>query len=381
MSFRRVNTRQKLWDCSCGRTGNLGVDHPTCPGCGAPKDPNKTYFPPEGQGVPSTYKGTGPNWVCLYCGCGSPSTTSSCSTCGAPKGSAPEAARQDPRPVAPPQIEEHIQVKIIPQESPQERGWYSSQIAASETPAPSLPASVHVGILLALGGMFVLLMTCLVWTEERTFELTSKEWSRVIYMERLNTIHDEDWCSRLPSDARDLQFTSRISGHHQIYDGQEIRVIPESCKTSKGPCKETCKDVDHGDSSFSTECHTTCPETEICTPARKESVPIYHEEPVYSDYCHYTVDRWQSSRDLRVGGSSNPSWPTVGPTCGLVGCEREGRRREFYTVTFSRESTHLTCDLDERLWAQTQVGDRWRGEIHVMAGAQCRDLKPASGPP
>ena len=50
MSEKQLGTYQMLWDCSyCDSKKLLGITHRHCPGCGAPQDPSKRYYPKDDE--------------------------------------------------------------------------------------------------------------------------------------------------------------------------------------------------------------------------------------------------------------------------------------------------------------------------------------------
>jgi hypothetical protein len=78
-----------------------------------------------------------------------------------------------------------------------------------------------------------------------------------------------------------------------------------------------------------------------------------------------------------------PRWPEVrlGPTGQCVGCEREGRHRETYTVQpadVPRGKQH-TCSFAQAKWTSFQVGSQWKGRTPVPTGdLDCSSLLPAN---
>jgi hypothetical protein len=177
------------------------------------------------------------------------------------------------------------------------------------------------------------------------FEVVGHTWKREIAIERFGAVSDSAWCDGMPADARGVHRTREVRSHERVPDG-------EDCHTRK---------VDNGNGTFV---------------EKRECSPKYRDEPVYSERCQFTVDRWKPSRSATQQGSSvaeAPTWPNPGisRTGSCQGCEREGGRSETYTVVFrdAKGASEHTCDFDQQKWASFADGSSWKGEVHLLGNA------------
>ncbi|MFN7147652.1 MAG: hypothetical protein ACK4YP_28040 [Myxococcota bacterium] len=76
-----------------------------------------------------------------------------------------------------------------------------------------------------------------------------------------------------------------------------------------------------------------------------------------------------------------PAWPavTLARAGNRVGCQREGARKQVYTVSLTDEATKAShaCELPEDAWRAMAVGSRWKSQVGVVSGAlDCTALTP-----
>lgn len=368
-----------LWDCpACGTTKLLGIDHRHCPNCGAPQEENLRYFPGRDARVETTFAGTEPDWACAHCGAPNGSRAGFCAGCGAPRGESSSV-----------HVRKAIDASAAETSQDARDDWAARKQARRDSLGPTtrrspLGAWLHsnrwwfLGALLSFAG-FVGLVAFAEWYEagrETSLEVTGHQWRRVIPIERYSTVAQTGWCEGMPSDAREQSRQSQLLRHDRVPDG-------EDCRSIKGSCSNTCRNVDNGNGSFSEVC------TQTCTSDRTECTPKYREVPVYADECVYEVDRW-----VEVGGSEErgqgrtprwPSPPSVEPCSTMrLGCERIGARRGEYGVQFeSRPSTgeeveRWACAFAEDVWLSTEVGSRWTARVSRSDDTlRCGDIQPA----
>jgi hypothetical protein len=215
-----------------------------------------------------------------------------------------------------------------------------------------------LGLVLAMGfGALALLvglvLVALFWKREGTFEVVGHAWERSIAVERHEMARKSAWCDEGPSGGREISRRREQRGTRQVKDG-------ESCQTRR---------KDNGDGTYQ--------EVRECTPR-------YRNEPVLSERCDYEVAEWRTVRTLSERGQSldePPPWPAV-PLArpgSCVGCEREGPRREVYTVRFldRKREAEATCDLREDTWRAMAKGSAWKGAARVVTGGLvCEELVP-----
>ncbi len=314
-----VGVYEMWWDCQyCGTTALLGKSNRFCPQCGGPQDAKRRYFPPEGQ--ETAYNGAydGVDRNCPACNTPNGAKANNCRHCGSPMdGSKAVATRQD-------------RVKGPP--------------PPASTDAPKgRPTWLYVLAAIAvLGCGFCGLATF--WTKPSTATVQGHRWTRAVDIEALTPTSDSAWCDSLPSGAYGVSRHKEQRSTKRIPDG-------ESCST---------RDVDKGDGTFE---------------RRRECTPKYREEPIYDDRCTFTVDRWQKSRQETAKGDSlsdAPRWPAVrlGRTGHCVGCEREGPRRETYTVLLAGPKGEAwQCDLNEGKWRSLSVGAKKDVKVRVIGNS------------
>jgi hypothetical protein len=403
----RTGTYQMLWDCpACGTRKLLGIDHRHCPNCGAPQEENLRYFPSKADRVATAFRGTTPDWECERCGTPNFSVAPDpggdpggfCSGCGAPRGGSQtvhvrasipadasetgdQAAAEWKQRQAAKRVEQraaHVSREPVPEPEPPPRSAVDQAKAkllallswmrgAREQPKRLLVIGFGVALLAVL-----FLAAC-----PRTVpvELVGHSWSRVIPVERYTTLTATDWCSSMPSDARENSRWTEFSHNEQIPDG-------EDCQTVAGSCSESCTNVDNGNGSFSEVCTQTCTADEVKCTTR------YREEPVYADKCSYDYDRWVVVRKVEASGwDLEPRWPPEPShdACGhAVGCERLGRREEVYKLHFitrdlgaGEEPEPLDCERSEAQWRTFEVGARFVGKVSRLTGnLNCDKLEP-----
>ena len=329
---------QMLWDCaSCGTTKLLGLTHRHCPNCGAAQDAKRRYFPAEGEEVAvegHTYVGV--DRECPACQTPNSAASGFCVNCGSPLdgavavplrsddskvplGSVPDDAPDEKPAFRPPAAEPKLFSGIAPEEPPRRKKWP-----------------------MAIAGLVMSALVALFWTRDITATATAHAWVRSIDVEQLTPTAESDWRDRVPSGAYDRSCHSEVRSHRQVADG------------------ETCSPVrrDQGDGTFTTE--------QSCTTS-------YRSEPVYDDKCSYTIDRWKVIRTAEAKGqflTDEPRWPrvTLSRPGACVGCDREGQRREDYSVTFSYEDKSSSCSFPQARWAAIPLGKDFKAKALVVTG-------------
>jgi hypothetical protein len=170
------------------------------------------------------------------------------------------------------------------------------------------------------------------WTKDVNITVVDHTWQREIDVERMQAMHDDSWCDSMPSGAYSVSRSREQRSTNRIPDGEE-------CST---------RDVDRGNGTFERkkECHTK-----------------YREEAVYSDRCHYTIDRWGKDHTETAKGrdtSPAPQWPEVSlrrSGCSSLGCEREGSRRETYTLDLKgADGKSYSCSVPNAQWQHVADG-------------------------
>ena len=335
--IENIGTFEMLWDCPfCATKGLLGVTHRACPACGAPQDPTKRYFPTEGQEHElANHTFDGADWHCGSCQTPNGARAAFCRNCGAPKEGNREVALHED----------------VPRSDEKALGSLGSQ-GAREPGAPPRAASSRVWIALgvALAVAITLVVTAMVWKKDVHVTIESHSWARQIDIERMMPVRDDEWCGSMPYAAYNVSRTQEVRSTQSIPDG-------ETCSTER---------KDNGDGSFRTE--------RVCQPR-------YRSEPIYDSRCHFTIDRWAHDRTAEsrgVGLTPQPSWPALPTqrTGACLGCEREGPRRETYTLrVVDSAERRFSCDVaSARFFALPDGAERTMKVRVLTGGAVCNSL-------
>jgi hypothetical protein len=358
------NRYEMLWDCpGCSTPKLLGITHRHCPNCGAPQDATKRYFPPAGEEVAvENHPFQGKDKVCAGCDTPNAARAVFCTGCGGPLDGSKEAATRKEQVAgsagfAADSAKEATRERAAAKQAAEAES--SARHAAASGVAVPEKSGGGSGKFLLIGGGGLLLLglaaVCalfLFWKQEAAVVVTGHRWERTIDVETLTPTSGSNWQDSVPAGAYNLQCAQAEKEKKQVADG------------------ETCVDkrVDKGDGSFSVQ---------------KECTPKYREEPVYGMKCSYTVNSWAVTATQKAAGASltpAPSWPTVAlmVTGNSIGAQREGARKESYTVDFVDDSKKaLSCTLPEAKWASLADGSRWKAQVGVMSGAlDCSALQP-----
>ena len=319
---------EMLWNCEfCGATKLLGKSHRHCPQCGAAQDPGSRYFPPDDEKVAvQDHVYFGVDWACGNCQTPNSNSSAFCGNCGSPKdGAGRVGLAHEKEESAPPP----------PPPEPKKGGGKGKFLAC--------------GCVLILGLLAAFCAVSAMWTETASLTVTSHAWERTIQVEQYSAASKSDWCDDVPSKGYDISESRKQRDTKKIADGQD-------CSTNN---------VDNGDGTFREE--------EKCTTR-------YREEPIYDDWCSYTLDSWIQGSVARASGQGmSPSWPESGArTCAAVrvGCQREGARNETYTLTLKGGGDTHSCDFNESKWRGLADGATVSGEVSkLMGGLQCSTVK------
>lgn len=324
---------EMLWNCEfCGANKLLGKTHRHCPQCGAAQDPSSRYFPPEEEKVAvQDHVFFGVDWKCDNCQTPNSSASAFCGNCGSSKDgtSAVELAHDR---------EAKAKKK-------------AEAAAAAAEPPPKSGKGKYLGccVIFVIGAVALFCAVSAFWTKSSSFTVSGHSWERTIQVEEYAEVSESDWCDDMPSKASNVRESRKERSTEKVADGQD-------CST---------KNVDNGDGTFRQE--------EECTTR-------YREEPVYDEWCTYTVEKWTEARVARASGQDlSPTWPDSGAkTCASArrGCQREGSRNETYTVTLRGDGDNHSCDFPEAKWRGLSDGATVSADVSMLTGGiQCSSVK------
>jgi hypothetical protein len=367
---------EMLWDCKfCGHQKLLAKTDRTCPQCGAPQDPSWRYFPSDADKVEvENYTFAGKDRLCPACDSINTADQKFCIRCGASMEGAAEASTVSSRSKRSGEtfetqsldlLQEEQRRLAIQQETAKRRAMQHPH-RATKRPHRARPArrslgdrwvankpAIIAGSIAAVTSLGVLVSVVLYSvTMPATVEVTGHDWQRRIAIEVYETRSDSDWQGSVPSGAYSVSCSTEQRSTRRVADG-------ETCST---------RQVDQGDGTFREE--SSCTTT-------------YREEPVYDEHCSYKIDEWSLDNWVTASGTSlldEPIWPTVNiQTCSstALGCQRQGRRDETYTLRLVDIETNKSyrCDRPESEWRTTPVGTRFQLEIgRFFDDARCNSL-------
>jgi hypothetical protein len=300
---------EMLWDCEyCGTTGLLGNSQRHCANCGAAQNPDKRYFPKEGEEKKvDGHRFEGADRVCPACSNPMGATALNCTKCGSPLEGA-----QTVKGVAAP----------------------AKPVETKRTP--------WLKILLVVGA--IALVIILIWyffirTKEQTMTVSGHTWSRVIGVDEFGEQRESEWRDRMPSDARFPTCIRKERSTRQVDTGTE------DCRVEK---------KDNKDGTFEQV---------------KKCKKVYRSEGVDDDWCSYTILRWREVAQVKANGSGlDPSWPTQGlppvTAASAVGARRQGKRSETLTLQFGAQS----CDVSDGVWRKYANGQKVKLEVRARSG-------------
>lgn len=308
---------EMLWDCpSCAAKGLLGKSQRHCPQCGAPQDPDKRYFPQEGEEKRvegHIYEGA--DWKCSSCDAPMGASAKNCTNCGAPRDGA--------------------------------------EVKGVQPPAPP-PKKSNRTLFLVLGvaalGLIIFGIVRCTRTVEKRLAVTGHTWTTTLAIDEWGDNPHQAWRNEMPASvAPSASCTKQERSTQQVPDG------------------ETCKDqrVDKKDGTFEVK--------KICTPKTRS-------EPVYDDLCKWTVREWHKVDEAKTSGSGlTLGLPTNVPpmpkdlTNVAVGTRKPGAKTQKLTLVFGDK----TCDdVPESIWRKYTDGQQVQLRVREASGdILCGDLK------
>jgi hypothetical protein len=298
---------EMLWDCDhCDTKGLLAKSQRHCPECGAKQNPDKRYYPKEGEARRADgHNYEGADRACGACGAPQSARASNCTNCGAPLDGAAEV-KGVATPVAP----------------PRKRRWW-------------IPVLIVAVIGLAIFGIWYRFIR----KRSETMAVTAHRWERVIPIEEYNDYSEQAWRNEVPSDARMVLCHKKQRSTRQVEDGEECHNEKQDKKDGTFEVVKKCK-------------------------------PKYRSEPVEDDWCDFRVQRWKevSGSAVRASGAGlSPASPTGAPPANIPpapGARRAGAERQTLTLELGAHR----CDVPEATWRKYKDGDKAKVEVRASSG-------------
>lgn len=335
---------EMLWDCPyCGTRKLLGKTHRFCPHCGAAQAADARYFPSDTEKVAvheHIYGGSDKH--CPACNTANSHQAEFCTQCG--------AALAQAKPV-------QLQANQIGKADEPFQATQPSEAQGALAAAKARPKSqrfTHWGIAGLLGVGLVGGLVFFFWRQAISVDITGHHWTREIRIENYAPRTEDQWCDSLPARAYNIKRQQQIRSYEQV--------PYENCETY-------LHRLDQGDGTFREV------EERKCYTAYRQG------DPIYADYCHYVVDRWQYLRSIKASGQDkNAYWPQVNllKTGQCQGCERAGKRLAHYFLTLQLpEETHM-CEVTQQIWQQAELNARWQLDANAITGKpHCATLQLA----
>ena len=302
---------EMLWDCEfCGAKGLLGKSQRYCANCGAPQNPDKRYFPKEGeQQRVDGHLYEGADRTCPACQAPQSAKAKNCTHCGAVLDGAAEVRGvvspvESAKPKAPPRRRRRI--------------W-----------------PIVLGVIMVLG--FGIWWRC-IRSQEAQVVIGAHKWQRVVAIEEFNDRQEEAWRNEVPVSASFPVCHERQRSTRQVEDG-------EDCHTERR---------DKKDGTFEQV---------------KKCKPKYRSEPVMDSWCRFTARRWKAVDEAKTSGTGlSPAWPTNLPPAdapAALGAKREGKRTETLTLDFGERGT---CEVEDAVWRKYTDGQKLKVEVRASSG-------------
>lgn len=348
------NVYEMLWDCKfCGTTKLLAKSQKFCPVCGAAQDPKTQYFPSDDEKVAvKDHRFVGADLICGSCGTPNSASSEYCTQCGAPLANAQAVEAGQSRMAAAGERFDTGEKRDIVKE--QMEADLARARAAEQRQQAARRRPLIIGAVIAVVVIIIGVIAFLMSTTQAGVLVTGHSWERVINIEDYGPRAESAWRDQVPVNynAGSLTCSRRQRDTRQVPDGEECRNVQ----------------VNQGDGTFRQE---------------RQCTTRYRDEPIYDDWCAFTVDRWAVARTVKAEGDSlddNIAWPqtniTRTGTCN--GCEREGERQERYIVYFKNtqnDSTYECAFTDQSQWASFRVESLWQMDIRRTGSPVCDSLK------
>lgn len=307
-------TYEMMWDCQyCGQAKLLGLTHRHCPGCGAPQDASRRYFPPDHEKVAvQDHQFVGGDLLCPSCRQAMSRRCVHCTFCGSPMAGGKDVGLKQDLPRWPP--------GQAPGQAP---------AAKKKSKAPWIISLVILAVI-----CLVTLRACV--KKDVTVTVTHHGWSREITVERFEEVEKKGACSSVPRDAR-----------------------VKSRRKGEPVC--TQKKIDNGDGTFKEK--QVCSEpVEQCTYAVSE----WHEARTAKiSGGPEQAPAWPATGITRTGECQG---------CEREGARTELYTVYFENDATKKE---LSCDLNSATrWKSYEVGAKYRAKIFVIGGGlDCGSLE------
>lgn len=324
------------WDCPvCGQIGILG-NLTACPSCAAPRGKDvEFYLPQDAQDLTDENSikeaAAGVDWLCNYCGSDNKATATHCKSCGNERDK-DDVNRQ----------EKKYSLDEVPA-----TGQKKKKVQPI-TPVPAKTSGFSTGKKVLLGlGIFIMIITFVMWPRSFTVEVVQHTWERSIEIENNRLMTEEDWS--VPATGTIINSFRAIHHYDQVFDHNETRT--RTVREVVGSERYKCGSVSKGNGYFEDE---YCDRDVYGNKTESYTEAVYRNVPVYQTKYKYTIYRWKKDHDIdKKGSDKNAEWPKEKLKNEFW---REGKKTEKYTLLFKDNKGKTYNEVvDYNLW--TQIND------------------------
>jgi hypothetical protein len=297
---------EMLWDCAhCDTKGLLGKSQRHCANCGAPQDPDKRYFPKEGEAKPiDGHRFEGSDRHCPACNAPMGSTAKNCTSCGSPLDA-------------------------------------SKEVRGIATPVAARPPKKKIWpiVLAVIAVLCVAIWLLFIRKKDATVTVSGHRWERAVAIEKYGDWEQQAWRESLPPGASIPTCVRKERSKKQVEDGEE-------CATEK---------VDKKDGTFE--------QVKKCKP-KYRSEPVEDDWCTFTVRNWKKVDDLKTA-----GAGMTAAWPDKAPaadTAAAMGAMRSGARVETLYLDFGKDQT---CEVDDAKWRKYTDGQSVKVQVRARSGA------------
>ena len=302
---------EMLWDCDhCDTRGLLAKSQRYCASCGAPQNPDKRYFPEDGQAQRvdgHVYEGA--DRTCPACSAPQSAKATNCTHCGS-----------------------------VLDDAAVVRGVVGDAAHLAQTPRRER-RRIWPFVLGGLGVLGLLVWFQCVRSQQAQVTVVGHKWQRSIAVEEFNERQEEAWRNEVPVGAGFPVCRERERSTRQVEDGEDCTTMRRDKKDGTFEQVKKCK-------------------------------PRYRAEPVMDSWCRFTARRWKQIDEVQAAGAGlSPTWPSGLPAAdapATLGTRRQGKQTETLTLEFG---AHGSCDVRDAVWRKYKDGQAVQLEVRASSGA------------
>ena len=381
-----------LWNCKYCKTTGIGGSKRECPHCGKPRDSDTKFYMPGTISYVDEEKAKevsrNPDWVCRFCDCLNPDSSSICISCGASRTAEnldyfenrsnkqkleeeTETTTQGPEIVLPkgdnpepePVVRELEPEKEVSTDSHTFKS-IASNIAESvgEFFIDNLPIIGVIALIALIIGGIIWLAT----PKTITVTVDHTYWDYSIEIEKYQAVDESGWS--LPTNARLHETRSEIYTYEQVLDHYENKTRQVAKQRLDHYDEKVVGYKDLGNGYFE-EITERVPVYETYYETEHYQEPVYRSQPVYKTKYYYEIDKWLHDRNLETSGiDCSPYWAD---TSDLKSDERTGTQTSEYSFSGTDyEGNTKIYDVSYSDWSDLKAGDEITIKVSVFGNVK-----------